>query len=157
MRNKARRLVILFGIVAIVVYGWTTPRLSGGQIINGHTLQLPDACNGFNLNLVKCWLRRPVSGSATATDGYYRNIRAITGSGSTLVRDTLDQFKARNGFAPSVGDVRAIYFNEGDLRLGRDMHCRQNGLKVACYVSNYGEPPFIDGAPNGKWPKLKTP
>ncbi len=167
MGNEARRLVILFGIVTIAVFGWMAPRLSGRQIIRlvrpDNSLQLPQQCSNLNLVNQDCWLRRAVNIAATdadgrarsarATDAYYRGIGAITGPETMPVKDTFDSFKTRNGFAPGVaGDVQAIYFNEGDLRLGREMHCRQNGPRVACYVSNYGEPPFVAGTANPKWP-----
>jgi hypothetical protein len=50
-----------------------------------------------------------------------------------------------------------VYFNAGDLNLGRDMHCvpfigRTN--RTACYVTNYGPAPFDNkaGARNPLWP-----
>jgi hypothetical protein len=41
---------------------------------------------------------------------------------------------------PHPGEVRAVYYNNADLKFGRDMHCRpsvQNTAAIACYVSNY--------------------
>jgi len=38
-------------------------------------------------------------------------------------RDTLPHWFTANGF-PSTGEAKAIYFNNGDLKFGRDMHCR---------------------------------
>lgn len=164
MRNSClsdtKRLVILFAIVAIAAYGWTDPRVFGRQIFTivtpDNALQLPTQCSGLNLTTQDCWLRRPIAGNSGATNAYYRGIGAITGLGPTLVKDTLDTFKTRNGFGQSGGgDVQAIYFNEGDLRLGRDMHCKQNGPTVACYVSNYGEPPFKAQMANPHWPNVQ--
>jgi len=71
---------------------------------------------------------------------------------------TFSQWKIDNGF-PATGfpPAHAFYFNKGDLQLGRDMNCVQNGpngQNVACYVSNYGPPPF-DGntkKENVLWP-----
>jgi hypothetical protein len=59
---------------------------------------------------------------------------------------TFSQWKMDYGF-PSAGfpPAHAFYFNIGDLKLGGDMNCvqnGQNGQNVACYVSNYGSPPF---------------
>ena len=53
---------------------------------------------------------------------------------------TLTAFKNKYGF-PS-GEVTATYYNNGDLGLGREMHCKTylaSGilLSVACYVTNY--------------------
>jgi hypothetical protein len=52
-------------------------------------------------------------------------------------RSTLTDFKNLNGF-PNSDEGTAVYFNDGDLKLGRDMHCRApSGGRIACYVSNY--------------------
>jgi hypothetical protein len=48
---------------------------------------------------------------------------------------TLALFKALYGFP--ANEVTATYFNDGDLGLGREMHCRALGAGVACYVTNY--------------------
>jgi hypothetical protein len=54
---------------------------------------------------------------------------------------TLDAFKQKWGFS-AIGAVvaGAVYFNAGDLGLGREMHCVQRASDGArsCYVSNYG-------------------
>jgi hypothetical protein len=61
----------------------------------------------------------------------------------TSVRRTLGSWKKTNGLgqgaggANSSGEIEAIYFNNGDLQLGRDMHCLQTGSNLACYVTNY--------------------
>jgi hypothetical protein len=60
---------------------------------------------------------------------------------------TLDDWKAANGF-PATGhpDAYAAYGNLGDLRIGRDMNCVQlSNQSVACYVANYGPPPYASG------------
>jgi hypothetical protein len=57
-------------------------------------------------------------------------------------RDTLVHWKQANGFLPTpTGEATAIYFNNGDLKFGRDMHCRVTNTAtnaLACYVSNFG-------------------
>ena len=60
-------------------------------------------------------------------------------------RDTLDHWKGANGFntngTPAPGEASALYFNNGDLKFGRDMHCRVTNNTpgaIACYVSNFG-------------------
>lgn len=50
------------------------------------------------------------------------------------------QWLSDNGF-PAVATAHATYANLADLQIGRDMYCAQIGQKVACYVTNYGEPP----------------
>ncbi len=69
--------------------------------------------------------------STTETDQYYA---------ATNAPATLTAFK--NKYAFPAGEVTATYYNNGDLGLGREMHCKtfaapsaQTG--VACYVSNY--------------------
>ena len=68
-------------------------------------------------------------------------------------RDTLSHWKQTNGFtasaptppgqfcaAPNSGEACGLYFNNGDLKFGRDMHCRvkDSSGATACYVSNFG-------------------
>jgi hypothetical protein len=60
-------------------------------------------------------------------------------------RDTLPKWKAANGFSndgtATQGEATAIYFNNGDLKFGRDMHCRVTNTSTkatACYVTNFG-------------------
>jgi len=56
---------------------------------------------------------------------------------------TLTDFK--NAFLyPGLGsEIRAVYYNDGDLGIGRDMHCWNYTLGfiagTACYVSNYSD------------------
>jgi hypothetical protein len=75
---------------------------------------------------------------------------------------TFASWKAANGF-PAAGsvDARAIYGNLGDLQIGRDMNCVDAAGNIACYVTNYGPQPFVNGAvnplwigPNGEFPNL---
>ncbi|MGE5182800.1 MAG: hypothetical protein ACM31C_12085, partial [Acidobacteriota bacterium] len=50
---------------------------------------------------------------------------------------TLAAFRSAYGFTGS--DVAMVYYNAGDLGIGRGMHCAaQPGGGLACYVSNYG-------------------
>ena len=78
---------------------------------------------------------------------------------AALSRGTITQWRALHGFSPdpktlATGEVRFSYYNGGDLRIGRDMHCRVyqkslpppliSGLEnvLACYVTNYGDGTF---------------
>jgi hypothetical protein len=68
------------------------------------------------------------------TDNYY----SVTHAEADLAA-----FRHNFGFDISGDDGHAIYYNYGDLGLGRDMHCRafpngQGKTGVACYVTNYG-------------------
>ena len=68
------------------------------------------------------------------------------GGASTLTNFKIkNQFVLSDGFTPRNAGFQALYFNNGDLQLGREMHCNQNDVKIACYVSNYGPPPFPAG------------
>ncbi len=55
---------------------------------------------------------------------------------------TLGAWKAANGFPE--GDVVAVYYNSGDIGVGREMHCRRNNQTGAraCYVTNYAPAVF---------------
>lgn len=74
-------------------------------------------------------------GSPAETDEYYKTIGAPA---------TLTAFKQKYGFGVAGSDeATATYFNEGDLGIGREMHCKSFGAGLivgrACYVSNYGD------------------
>ncbi len=71
-------------------------------------------------------------GNSTESDLYYAALDSAFGPTATF-----SQWKAKYGFSGS-NDVRAIYYNAGDLGFGREMHCRKSGLDVACYVANHG-------------------
>jgi hypothetical protein len=83
---------------------------------------------------------------------------AAVGAGPSQPRSTMTGFLGVNGFPPvwPGAEIRARYFNAGDLRVGRDMHCREvtacDGtaplcttgspacgvvVRRACYVTNY--------------------
>ncbi|MEJ2445567.1 MAG: hypothetical protein P8Y42_19310 [Exilibacterium sp.] len=54
---------------------------------------------------------------------------------------TLDDWLDENGFNDLGAPILiAGYYNAGDLGLGRDMFCNQDGSLVACCSSNYGTP-----------------
>jgi hypothetical protein len=102
------------------------------------------------------WLSKKANND-TDVDQYYRGIGAITplpGGGER--RETLNDYNTRNGFPVNDGaEIEATYYNEADLRFGRNMHCRRRpavpGI-IACYVANFGPPPFLSGQPNAAWP-----
>jgi hypothetical protein len=56
---------------------------------------------------------------------------------------TLAAFKTQFGFTSS--DPTATYYNDGDLAIGREMHCHRNtGTgEVACFVNNYSKTPGV--------------
>ena len=98
-------------------------------------------CNGpvtvYNSNLLPTgptYLMPITGGSIQDNSVAYRTATNADPGGN---RDTFDHWKAVNNF-PS-GESTAIYFNNGDLKFGRNMHCRvAAGSVIACYVSNYG-------------------
>lgn len=84
------------------------------------------------------FLGRKGRSTAAQTELYY----FLTGAPLTLA-----DFKSTYGF-PS-GDVTATYYNDVDLGIGREMHCKWFLLSfqvgVACYVSNYSATPGVAG------------
>jgi hypothetical protein len=94
------------------------------------------------------WLSRKGVGSIDETNAYYTTIDP------TSAKDTFDKWKNANGFGSGT-EFRTVYFNGGDLELGRDMHCKRVGsFDIACYVTNYGPPPYdiAKMMPNPAWP-----
>jgi hypothetical protein len=86
---------------------------------------------------------------------YYKAIGALNPNGTPAQTGTFKGWKTAFGFSadptqPASGEVRAVYYNNADLRFGRDMHCRSNSTlasqTVACYVSNYGDATHTFGA-----------
>jgi hypothetical protein len=77
-----------------------------------------------------------------ATVTYYNTIDP------TSARRTFGAWKTVNGFGGS-NEVRTVYFNNADLKIGRDMHCVQSSTnRAACYVTNYGPAPGDAGYPD---------
>lgn len=118
---------------------------------------MPVPCVGRSL----CWLSRRGAGSLDESFEYFRTLGLAKCSDKWLscqkeFVDSLSSFKSRNGFAAGQGEVSAVYFNNIDLRIGRDMHCRRNAAGIACYVSNYGPPAFINGGANPAYPDPHT-
>lgn len=90
-------------------------------------------CNGAK----PCFLTKKGIGSRQESLDYYKTIDP------TDAKITFRQWLSLNGFGPDGrGDVRAVYYNDHDLNLGRDMNCRMvSSAKIACYVTNYGPDP----------------
>ncbi|MCM3901634.1 MAG: hypothetical protein ND866_07995 [Pyrinomonadaceae bacterium] len=120
---------------------------------------LPRPCSDRTQADRYCYLSRKGIGNDITADNYYKNTgaRRLNAVGGP-VDDTLEDFQQRNGFPDN--EVHAIYFNGGDLQLGRDMHCREGSEvspgspRIACYVSNYGPPPYLVNVdkPNPDYP-----
>jgi cytochrome c553 len=96
------------------------------------TTNLPTPPGNAALFSVNGFLGRKGEITPAETDQYY----ATTGAPATLAL-----FKTKYGF-PAANEVTATFYNDGDLGLGREMHCRAfvNGVGqvgVACYVTNY--------------------
>lgn len=76
------------------------------------------------------YLSRKGLGSVAETNSYYNLIGAPS---------TLNGFKNLFGFP--ANETTATYYNNADLGVGREMHCRAFptlfGSGIACYVSNY--------------------
>lgn len=95
------------------------------------------------------FLSRPGVGSADEAAIYYRNIAAEPTFAEWLSHRCFDQ--------PGAETVKAFYYNDSDLGLGREMQCaicpqdaaRNPGL-ISCAVSNHGVPREVDLAVNGR-------
>jgi len=93
--------------------------------------------NNIALPTGPTYLEAVTGGSIQDNSVAYRTNTNADPGGS---RDTLPHWFTANGF-PATGEAKAIYFNNGDLKFGRDMHCRFKSSPagaIACYVSNYG-------------------
>lgn len=137
-------LVSVTGLIAVTVSACT---------MGGGSTPPPPPRNPPGHNVP--WLSKKANNAADA-DQYYRGIGAITAVASGGERrETLGDFKARNGFTVNDGaEIEATYYNEADLQFGRNMHCRRRPAApgiIGCYVANFGPPPFLAGL-NPAWP-----
>lgn len=118
-----------------------------------------DACNGFDpastpqqpvLVAVALparsmpYLTLAGTGSQALAAAYYNANAGVTMNTTTFActsgaKCTFGGWKTANSFDGTEPAV-AYFYNGGDLGLGREMHCRQNGPDLACYVTNYGTP-----------------
>ena len=85
--------------------------------------------------------------TATTQDNS-NDYKTRTTTGIYASRGTLTDWLSTNGFAGTAPESHATYFNDGDLKFGRDMHCRTVPHAgnpnfsldwIACYVTNYGQ------------------
>jgi hypothetical protein len=71
-------------------------------------------------------------GSQFDTDLYYQQINAPSTLGGFINRYQFSNF--------GDGEASARYYNQGDLGIGREMHCQsQSNGGLACYVRNFGQ------------------
>lgn len=81
------------------------------------------------------WLGYKGDMTTQETETYY---------GSWNAPKTLTEFKTRYGFTRN--DPTARYYNDADLGIGREMHCRKfttGSGGIACYVRNYSATPGV--------------
>jgi hypothetical protein len=77
------------------------------------------------------------------TDLYHREVGLDPNGGYTSgtiapFMTSFTSFKNRYGFP--TGEVKAFYYNRGDLGIGREMHCVDHSSsdgQIACYVKNF--------------------
>ena len=125
-----------------------------GQHINDDWATIGQECQGMGVNLAALvsttpspvgsvtppdYLGRKGDISTAETEQYYAQIQAP---------GSLTAFRTKYGF--TTGEPTATYYNDGDLGLGREMHCKTFltptfQVGVACYVKNYG---VLGGQPN---------
>jgi hypothetical protein len=124
------------------VIGTDCNGLGGGMVAMASTLTSPAT---LPASLKPDWLGRKGDHADAEAQTYYDTWGAPK---------TLPLFKSQFGFPG--GEVTATYYNDGDLGLGREMHCKSfaagGGLTgVACYVTNYSgvdNTPTFDVDPN---------
>jgi CSLREA domain-containing protein len=77
-------------------------------------------------------------GTDETAQNYYASLEASGIAAPITFSDWLQAYGFNSLFGYSA--ARAIYYNSGDLGLGRDMNCRRNQINgnVACYVWNHG-------------------
>jgi len=169
--GRVLRFVLVGSIVCMVALtADLLSRRSAAQvnlrpIITKDSINLPTPCLGaFPCFLTKKFIpnlsdpRNPrtivvdprVNTDVASATHYYQQIGAFrspsSGGASTLTNFKIkNQFVLSDGTTPRNAGFQGFYFNNGDLQLGSEMHCNQNGAKIACYVSNYGPPPFPAG------------
>jgi len=80
----------------------------------------------------------PIFGNTGPFQDNSTDYQNATNAGSGGNRATFTDWYNTNGFTGSE-PAQAIYFNNNDLKFGRNMHCRVTASgTTACYVSNYG-------------------
>jgi len=102
-------------------------------VFNNHTV--PPSSQNFLLNGV---LADPFTRAQQYKDA--------TTTGNYAGRSTLPDWLTTNHFGGGNPETHAVYFNNGDLKFGRNMHCHtvsHTGSPfaqdwIACYVSNFG-------------------
>lgn len=73
-------------------------------------------------------------------------------AGISVLWPNLPTFKLFFGFGlGNASEAQAVYYNAGDLGIGREMHCIVSGANRACYVTNYA-----DRLPPGNDPKKRV-
>src|SRR5262245_14112290 len=101
------------------------------------------------------YLNKQPSGTVGDTFRYYQSIGTDSQGGGPTISSSLPTLAAfkRRYFDQAAScplsrrpEYTATYFNQGDLGLGREMHCVRNECtkETACYVKNEGNP---DGTP----------
>ena len=117
----------------------STPPLSGGQ----------EFLQGFHLQASNFTELAP----AVAANVEQGAIDYYAQADPRSLRASFNLFKSKNKFGQPLGATEvewdAQYANSGDLGFGRDMHCRRNvaddgAFDVACYVTNFGQPPIFE-------------
>ncbi|WP_437721287.1 hypothetical protein [Sorangium sp. So ce861] len=134
---------------------WTTIRDNCRSPWN-QTSFISSAVSPTQLNPKPPYISRKAVGSASETVQYYTTIGAPQKLSDTNPSSL--GFKQRFGFgAAGSNEVSAVYYNAGDLGVGREMHCKSfandpvtagTDPGVACYVSNYdvdNAAPFFAG------------
>jgi hypothetical protein len=143
--------------VALFPSGYDTITPNGPLDLTFAACNGPFTINNLTLPANEPYFLGPVFGGTITADSQQdpTTYQQATDAQPGGTRDTLPHWKIANGFtatgtplagqqcaAPNPGEFCAIYFNNGDLKFGRDMHCRVTNAansSTACYVSNFGQ------------------
>ena len=121
-------------------------------LLVGRAAAAPPAHEGPFLDARKTMLCGDVDTCRAISTDYYRE-RGFDGNPNSP-RGTLEMWKSTNAFGKPLADgddeATAVYYNRGDLDIGRNMNCRSRIVKqppaepftfvtLACYVANYGD------------------
>jgi hypothetical protein len=141
-------------LLILAVVSWRSLLVHAqNRTLTADRLTLLSPCNGT----FPCWLTLagatvfdpniPTDPNVIEGNQYYKTIDAFANVPTLAAFQITNQFTLSNGQPRNVG-FQAFYFNNGDLQLGREMHCNQQVQRFACYVSNYGPKPFPAGTPD---------
>jgi hypothetical protein len=147
VRVRARHPDATNGDTVLVSFDDVTFSTCLGQQLNAGAdwVTIGSVCQGLGRNngALVSTTNVPVAAGTAATNGGFLGRKGTIKGGDTALYytaigapTTLASFKTTFGF--QTGDVRATFFNDTDLGLGRDAHCRLlGGGGMACFATMF--------------------